>query len=45
MTANPSIDPGLLDKAFAVRDGKTKTATVHHALQEFIAPREQRAGS
>lgn len=45
MAANLSIDPGLLDKAFAISGEKTKTATVHHALQEFIQRREQRVGS
>lgn len=42
IATNLSIDPELLDKAFTVGGEKTKTATVHRALQEFIARREQK---
>ena len=36
------IDPDLLDRAIQVSDVGTKEAVVTHALQEFIARREQR---
>ena len=42
MATKLSIDPELLDKAMKVGDEKTKTATVHRALQGFIARRERK---
>ena len=42
MATNLDLDPGLLDRAFAVSGAKTKKAAVTLALEEFIARREQR---
>lgn len=41
MATNLALDPGLLDRAFAVSGEKTKKAAVTRALEEFIARREQ----
>jgi hypothetical protein len=42
MATNLSLDPELLDRAFAVSGERTKKAAVTRALQEFIARRQQR---
>ena len=42
MATNLALDPDLLEEAFRVSGEPTKKAAVTRALQEFIAPREQR---
>lgn len=42
MATNLAIDPALLERAVQVGGDRTKTAAVTHALEEFIARREQR---
>ncbi|MDZ4700450.1 MAG: type II toxin-antitoxin system VapB family antitoxin [Rhodothermales bacterium] len=42
MATNLSLDPELLERAFALSGERTKKATVTRALQEFIARRQQR---
>lgn len=41
MATNLAIDPALLERAQKVGGERTKKATVTHALQEYIARREQ----
>lgn len=41
MATNLAIDPVLLERAVQVSGDRTKTAAVTHALEEFIARREQ----
>lgn len=41
MATNLAIDPELLERAQKVGGERTKKATVTHALQEYIARREQ----
>lgn len=42
MATNLSLDPELLERAFALSGERTKKAAVTRALQEFIARRQQR---
>ena len=42
MATNLSIDPKLLERAVETSGEQMKKAVVTKALQEFIAPREQR---
>jgi hypothetical protein len=42
MATNLSLDPDLLDRAFAVSGEKSKRAAVTRALEEFIARRAQK---
>jgi hypothetical protein len=39
---NLSLDPDLLERAFALSGERTKEAAVTRALEEFIARRQQR---
>ncbi|HEU5270414.1 MAG TPA: type II toxin-antitoxin system VapB family antitoxin [Jatrophihabitans sp.] len=41
MATNLAIDPELLERAQRVGGERTKKATVTHALEEYIARREQ----
>lgn len=41
MKMNVTLDPDLLERAFALSGESTKRAAVTLALQEFIARREQ----
>lgn len=41
MATNLAIDPDLLERARRVGGERTKRATVTHALEEYIARREQ----
>ena len=42
MGTNLSIDPTLIERALEVSGERTKKAVVTKALQEFIAPRQQK---
>ena len=42
MATNLDIDPKLLQRALEISGEKTKKAAVTRALEEFIAPRDQR---
>jgi hypothetical protein len=41
MATNLSLDPDLLERAFAVSGERTKKAAVTKALEEFVARRGQ----
>jgi hypothetical protein len=41
MSANLSIDPDLIERAFEVSGERTRKAAVTKALEEFIARRRQ----
>lgn len=41
MATNLAIDPALLERAQQVGGERTKKATVTHALEEYVARREQ----
>jgi hypothetical protein len=43
MATNLSLDPKLIEQAFAVSGERTKKAAVTLALEEFIARRKQKA--
>lgn len=42
MATNLSLDPALLEQAVKVSGERTKKAAVTRALQEYIAPRQQK---
>ena len=42
MATNLSLDPELLERAFAISGERTKKAAVTRTLQEFIARRRQK---
>ena len=43
MATNLSIDPKLIEQAFAVSGERTKKAAVTRALEEFIARRKRKS--